>query len=113
RSARCAPHHSSSSSPTCPGARSRIHSRVLQTDPMRPDVATSAPSLSERAALVVLQVGAIAVVLAAAVYKQFELDRFFVPKELVLHVVATIAALCCLARPRALRLSRVDQLLAL
>jgi hypothetical protein len=80
---------------------------------MRPDAATSAPSLSERAALVVLQVGAIAVVLAAAAYKQFELDRFFVPKELVLHVVATIAALCCLARARALRLSRVDQLLGL
>ena len=69
---------------------------------MRSDVPTSAPTLSERAALVVLQVGTIAVVLAAAVYKQFELDRFFVPKELVLHVVATVAALCCLARSRAL-----------
>jgi len=80
---------------------------------MRPVVATSAPSLAERAALVALQVGAIAVVVAAAVYKQFELDRFFVPKELVLHVVATVAALCCLARARALRLSRVDQLLGL
>ena len=80
---------------------------------MRSDVPTSAPTLSERAALVVLQVGTIAVVLAAAVYKQFELDRFFVPKELVLHVVATVAALCCLARSRALRLSRVDQLLGL
>jgi O-antigen ligase len=78
---------------------------------MRSDGPTLAPSLSERAALVVLQAGAIAVVLAAAVYKQFELDRFFVPKELVLHAVATIAGLCCLARARALRLSRVDQLL--
>jgi hypothetical protein len=80
---------------------------------MRSDAPTLAPSLSERAALVVLQAGAIAVVLAAAVYKQFELDRFFVPKELVLHAVATIAGLCCLARARALRLSRVDQLLGL
>ena len=86
---------------------------MLQTARMRPVVATSAPSLAERAALVALQVGAVAVVVAAAVYKQFELDRFFVPKELVLHVVATVAALCCLARARALRLSRVDQLLGL
>jgi hypothetical protein len=84
---------------------------VLQIDRIRPDVATSVPALSERAALVVLQVGAIAVVVAAAVYKQFELDRFFVPKELVLHVTATLAGLCCLARARTLRLSRVDQLL--
>jgi hypothetical protein len=66
-----------------------------------------------RAALVVLQLGAAAVVVAAAAYRQFELDRFFIPKELVLHVVATLAALCCLANARALRLSRVDQLLGL
>jgi len=58
-----------------------------------------------------LQVGAIAVVLAAVVYKQFELDRFFVPKELVLHMVALLAALICLSRARTLRLGRVDQLL--
>ena len=90
-----------------------IHSRVHQTDRKRLDAATRLPSLSDRAALVVLQVGAVAVVVATAAYKQFELDRFFVPKELVLHVVATLAALCCLARARTLRLSRVDQLLAL
>jgi O-antigen ligase len=80
---------------------------------MRSDVPTSAPTFSERAALAVLQAGAMAVVLAAAVYKQFELDRFFVPKELALHAAATIAGLCCLARARGLRLSRVDQLLGL
>ena len=84
---------------------------MLQTDRIRRDAPTPPPTAFERAALVVLQVGAIAVVIAAVVYKQFELDRFFVPKELVLHAVATIAALCCLARTRELRLSRVDQLL--
>jgi O-antigen ligase len=94
-------------------ARPDTFPRVLQTPRMRPDAAPPVPTLAERAALIVLQVGAIAVVVAAAVYKQFELDRFFVPKELVLHVVATVAALCCLARARALRLSRVDQLLGL
>jgi hypothetical protein len=66
--------------------------------PHSPGRGTPPPTAFERAALVVLQVGAIAVVIAAVVYKQFELDRFFVPKELVLHAVATIAALCCLAR---------------
>jgi hypothetical protein len=86
---------------------------VHQTDRQRLDATTPLPSLADRAALIVLQVGAVAVVVATAEYKQFELDRFFVPKELVLHVVATLAALCCLARARTLRLSRVDQLLGL
>ena len=88
---------------------------MLQTD-RKPDpvfASALAPGLFERTALVVLQTGAMAVVVAAAVFKQFELDRFFIPKELVLHVVATLAALCCLAKARALRLSRVDQLLGL
>ena len=109
--ARRAPRYPTDSGAPCPDARTRIHSRVLQTDRIRPGVASPAPTAFERTALVVLQVGAFAVVIAAVVYKQFELDRFFVPKELVLHVVATVAALCCLARTRVLRLSRVDQLL--
>ena len=70
------------------------------------------PTFAERAAIVILQVGAVAVVLAAVPYKQFELDRFFVPKELVLHLTALMATLCCLSRARELRLARVDQLLA-
>jgi O-antigen ligase len=69
--------------------------------------------LPERAALRVLQVGAVAVVLAAAPYKLFDLDRFFVPKELVLHATALLATVLCLWRVRRLGLARVDQLLAL
>jgi O-antigen ligase len=69
--------------------------------------------LRERIALHVLQVGALAVVLAAAPYKLFDLDRFFVPKELVLHATASIATLLCLSRARRLGLARVDQLLGL
>ncbi|HVG24411.1 MAG TPA: O-antigen ligase family protein [Thermoanaerobaculia bacterium] len=42
-------------------------------------------------ALRVLQIGAIAVVLVATVHPSFDLDRFLVPKELVLHVTALIA----------------------
>ena len=86
---------------------------MLQTDsPARRAYAAPPPStLSGRGTLLLLQAGALAVVLAAVVYKQFELDRFFVPKELVLHVVAVLAALICLSRARALRLGRVDQFL--
>ena len=55
--------------------------------------------------------GAITVVLAVVAYKAFELDRFFVPKELVLHVTAAVAALLVLERlPRA-PLGIVDLLL--
>lgn len=64
-------------------------------------------------ALRALQVGAVAVVLVAAPYKTFELDRFFVPKELALGVTALVASLLCVARVRRLALSRVDELLAL
>jgi O-antigen ligase len=60
-----------------------------------------------------MQFGAIAVVLAAAPYKTFELDRFFVPKEVLLSVTAGIATLLCVARAKRLSLSRADELLAL
>jgi O-antigen ligase len=77
------------------------------------DLVTSRAPLAIRAALRVLQVGAIAVVLAAAPYKAFDLDRFFIPKELVLHATALLAALLCLSRARRVGLSRVDQLIGL
>src|SRR5258705_9953899 len=70
-------------------------------------------ALPERAALRVLQFGAVAVVLAAAPYKAFDLDRFFVPKELVLHATALVATLLCLLRARRIGLGRVDQMLGL
>lgn len=66
-----------------------------------------------RAALRVLQAGAFAIVLAAAPYKLFELDRYFVPKELVLHLTALLAVLACVHGARRLALTRVDTLLAL
>lgn len=53
---------------------------------------------ADHAALRTLQIGAVAVALAAAPYKLFELDRFFMPKELVLHLCAGFVALCCIAR---------------
>ncbi|HMI58662.1 MAG TPA: hypothetical protein VK511_11465, partial [Gemmatimonadaceae bacterium] len=64
-----------------------------------------------RGALRVLQTGAIAIVLAAATYKLFELDRYFVPKELVLHLTALAAIIVCVQGARRLELTRVETLL--
>jgi O-antigen ligase len=60
-------------------------------------------------ALRIVQIGALAVVLVATTLHAFELDRFFVPKELVLHLTALLAGML-VARATA---SRVDRLLAL
>jgi O-antigen ligase len=90
----------------------QLPSRLLPVLNPAPSM-TVRSALPERAALRVLQFGALAVVLAAAPYKAFDLDRFFVPKELVLHATALAATLLCLMRARRLGLGRVDQLLAL
>ena len=58
-----------------------------------------------------IQLGAVGIVLAAAPYKAFDLDRFFVPKELVLAATAALVAGVCLLGARRITLSRVDQLL--
>ncbi|MFL5493583.1 MAG: O-antigen ligase family protein [Gemmatimonadales bacterium] len=64
------------------------------------------------AALLVLQASAVAVVLAALPYPLFELDRYTIPKELVLQVAALAAGLLCLGTARRLTLFAVDALLA-
>ena len=62
-------------------------------------VRTAAPRAgSDRLALRTLQFGAVAVPLAVTSYKVFELDRFFLPKELVVHLCAAICAVLCLGR---------------
>jgi O-antigen ligase len=70
----------------------------------------SAPR-ADRVALVLVQVAALAVVLASLPYKAFDLDRYFVPKELALHIAAAGAALCCLFPRSRLSLVRIDWLL--
>jgi O-antigen ligase len=66
---------------------------------------------AERWALRALQIGAIAVVLVAVTDRSFELDRFFVPKELVLHLTALFAAVLALGAVRRLTFTWVDLLL--
>ena len=65
----------------------------------------------EKTALLVIQLGAIAVVLMALPYKLFDLDRYFVPKELVLHIGAALAALLLIGALRRVTLNVIDVLL--
>ena len=66
----------------------------------------------ERLALHLVQLGLVLIVLVALPYKTFDLDRFFVPKELVLHSTAVLAALLCLGGRRRLELSFADLCIA-
>lgn len=56
--------------------------------------------------------GAILVVAAATPYRNFDLDRFFAPKELVLHAVTLVIVLLGLRRIKTLEFSRTDLALA-
>ncbi|HEY2324297.1 MAG TPA: O-antigen ligase family protein [Thermoanaerobaculia bacterium] len=65
-----------------------------------------------RLSLRILQIGAIAVVVTVSTFHAFELDRFFVAKELVLHAAAVLAALFAWRGLRDLEMTRLDWLLA-
>jgi O-antigen ligase len=58
-----------------------------------------------------IQVGLVAVVLVALPYKIFELDRYFVPKELVLNIFALLVALAIVLRRRPMTIDLADKLL--
>jgi O-antigen ligase len=68
-------------------------------------------SRAERLSLRILQTGAVAVVLASSTYNAFELDRFFIPKDLALHLTAALAALLALAGIRRIAFVWFDWLL--
>src|SRR5688572_17213358 len=71
--------------------------------------------MPRRGALLVLQAGLIAVTLAVVPFKLFELDRYFVPKELALHVSAALLLLLAavaLLRKRDVTVDLPDLLLA-
>src|SRR5687768_7146180 len=70
-------------------------------------------SVSARVAAIVLAIGVVAVMFATLSYKVFELDRYFVPKELVLNAAALLVALTLLPRLRSMRFDAADLLLAL
>ena len=64
-----------------------------------------------RAAFRLLQIGVLAVVVAAAPYPIFDLERHALPKELVAELAGFGAAACCLVRARRLDLTLGDVLL--
>ena len=84
---------------------------TLTAPPVHPAPVPATPRRAERLALRVLQLGALAVVLAAVRHKVFELDRFFVPKEMVLHLAALLAGVLALGAARRVQATRVDALL--
>ncbi len=69
--------------------------------------------MTDRAIKILLEVGVILVAIAAFPYKVFELDRYFVAKELVLNTIALLVAVLLVARRRSLSFDLVDGLLAL
>jgi O-antigen ligase len=69
--------------------------------------------MADRSIRTLIQLGVILAVIVALPYKLFELDRYFVPKELVLHTVALIVAVFLLARRRSLSFDLADGLLVL
>ena len=69
--------------------------------------------MMHRVGAIVLQAGLTAVVLVALPFKVFELDRYFVPKELVLHVVALLLAVLVLARAKHWRWDSADSLMTI
>ncbi len=71
-----------------------------------------APGQRDRLALAIICAAAVAIVLAASPYRPFDLDRFFVPKEIVLHVAAATAGLLVLSRARVIPFARPDLFLA-
>src|SRR6476646_3213443 len=60
-----------------------------------------------------IQISVIAAVIIALPYKLFELDRYFVPKELVLNAAALIVATALVLKRRSLQFDLVDGLIAL
>lgn len=60
-----------------------------------------------------IQLAVIAAVVVALPYKLFELDRYFVPKELVLNVAALMVATVLVIKRRSIRFDVVDGLIAL
>src|SRR5688500_1388106 len=88
----------------------------LESVELRAPIEASVHAQPERALrllLRVLRVGIVLAVLGVVTWKQFELDRFFVPKELVLHVTALLAGIFALKAFRRLPFTRVDVLLAI
>jgi O-antigen ligase len=88
-----------------------IMSTVVREGTVQSALVPREPTTAERAALRVLQIGAVAVVLIAVTDRAFELDRFFVPKELTLHLTALVAGILAVGSFRRVPFTPIDLLL--
>jgi O-antigen ligase len=68
-------------------------------------------TLIDRAAKILIALGFVAVIVVALSYKPFELDRYFVPKELVLHIAALMCGIALFAHRRKVTLGATDIML--
>ena len=85
---------------------------AIPTSPSVPSSMNARLPVRGRLPLRLLQLGTIAVILIATLHRTYELDRFLVPKELVLNLTALLAGLAALRFLRDLPLRRIDLLLA-
>jgi O-antigen ligase len=72
------------------------------------EAAAPARGIADWIALVAVGAGALACVLLVVPYRSFDLDRFFAPKELALHVSALMAGAAALSTVRRISLARTD-----
>jgi O-antigen ligase len=82
--------------------------RTPSSPPRTPPAPALLPGPQTRAALVILQIAAVAVVIAALPLPRFELDRYTIPKELVVELAALAAGMLCLSSARRLSILMVD-----
>lgn len=82
--------------------------RTLSPPSRTPPGPALVPASSTRAALLVLQIAAVAVIIAALPLPRFELDRYTIPKELVVELAALVAGGLCLSSARRLSIMVVD-----
>src|SRR5262245_53489919 len=80
---------------------------LYQMFPAQPHSSSRNAITAVRLALYILALGSVAVMLAAAQYKTFDLDRYFVAKELVLHICAASAAVLCVLRCQRLAFTKI------
>src|SRR6185436_7265180 len=99
--------------PASPGTTRRRPSRAPDAGVGRGGRIDQIAVMANRTATAVLQIGCIAVVFLALPYKLFELDRYFVPKELALHVAALLVAILLFVRARSMAIDLADMLMAL
>jgi O-antigen ligase len=91
----------------------RNEMNVDELDATSRDTLADAPGRRDRMALRLLQIGAPLTVLAAVTWFEYELDRFYVPKELALHAFTFVCGLLLFGAMRRSPRLRVELVLGI